>query len=324
MFKENWEKTSACHQLPNKVVKQMTKILCPHETLISHVLIPGGCANLNVKIQFADHQHPYILRVYLRDKDACYREQKLGLLLKGSVPVPEVLQIGELDNYRFSLTEFMPGIPLRNLLLGDQPHDIAAIMYDVGATLSKFRAYKFPKSGLFDEDLNIATEMSDSFALDLANECLESKNALSVLTTGTVTKINDYFDKYGHFFPDANEKQLVHGDYDPANIFVDKVDGVWKVSGVLDWEFAFSGSGLCDIATMLRYAHKMPAEYQNAFLTSLENNAVTLSETWRISVNLLNLLSLLDCLRRSDPQTHPNQCADIRELIEHILTHRPE
>lgn len=34
----------------------------------------------------------------------------------------------------------------------------------------------------------------------------------------------------------------------------------------------------------------------------------------------MNLSSLLDCLKRADFQYHPNQCADILELIEHILS----
>jgi hypothetical protein len=33
----------------------------------------------------------------------------------------------------------------------------------------------------------------------------------------------------------------------------------------------------------------------------------------------LNLSSLLDLLKRSDPQMHPDRCADISELIDNIL-----
>ena len=51
----------------------------------------------------------------------------------------------------------------------------------------------------------------------------------------------------------------------------------------------------------------------------MQRNGVKLPAHWRTTIHLLNLLSLLDLLKRSDPQIHPNRCEDIRELITHIL-----
>lgn len=73
------------------------------------------------------------------------------------------------------------------------------------------------------------------------------------------------------------------------------------------------------IANMLRYAHHMPAEYENAFLAGLQNNGFQLPENWQTSVFLLNLLSLLDCLIHCPPEKRPNQCADICCLITLLL-----
>jgi Ser/Thr protein kinase RdoA (MazF antagonist) len=211
----------------------------------------------------------------------------------------------------------MPGIPLRDLLLGNEPHDLSAIMYEVGMMLASIGIHEFPHAGFFDKELNVIPP-SDNY-LNFAKNCLKHETVLSVLTSETVLKINHALSYYGHLFPDENEKHLVHADFDPANILVHKVDGAWKVSGVLDWEFAFSGSMLCDVANMLRYAHKMPPAFQDAFLKGLSSGGVTLPRNWLITVQLLNLLSLLDCLQRSDPKNRHHQCADIFELISHIL-----
>jgi thiamine kinase-like enzyme len=89
---------------------------------------------------------------------------------------------------------------------------------------------------------------------------------------------------------------------------------------VQSWEFAFSGSYLWDVANMFRYAHKMQPEFQNSFIDALQRNGIKLPPDWRTTAHLLNLSSLLDLLKRSDPQRHPNRCADIRELINHILS----
>jgi hypothetical protein len=119
MFKVDWEKTSITYQLPEGMVEKMVSLAYPDTKLISHALIAGGCANLNIKIQLEDEKNPLILRVYLRDKDAAYREQKLAALLKETVPVPLTHYVGELEGYHFAVTEFMTGIALRDLLMGD-------------------------------------------------------------------------------------------------------------------------------------------------------------------------------------------------------------
>lgn len=297
----------------------MVQLACPDKKLISHELIAGGCANLNIKILLQDEKNPLILRVYLRDKNAAYIEQKLAALLKGAVQVPLTYYIGELEKYHFAITEFMPGILLRDLLLSDAPYDLSAIMYEVGTILSKITTHEFSKTAFFDKELNVIPHSAEDYLI-FAKDCLKQETVLSVLTPETISKISRSLGHYGHLFTGGGKRHLVHGDFDPANILVNKVDGVWKASGVLDWEFSFSGSMLCDVGNMLRYAHKMPSEFQDAFLKGLTSGGVALPENWRTTVNLLNLLSLLDCLKRSDVKTHPNRCADICELIDHILS----
>ena len=98
MFKADWEKTSVTYQLPKDMVEKMVRFAYPDTKLISHELIAGGCANLNIKILLEDEKHPLILRVYLREKEAAYREQKLAVLLKQTVPVPLTYYIGELED----------------------------------------------------------------------------------------------------------------------------------------------------------------------------------------------------------------------------------
>ncbi len=320
MFKADWEKTSVTYQLPEGMVEKMVRLAYPDKKLISYELITGGCANLNIKMLLEDEKHPLILRVYLRDKDAAYREQKLAALLKQTVPIPLTHYIGELEGYHFAITEFMPGISLRDHLMGDALHDISAIMYQVGIVLSNITKYEFDKSGFFDKNLSITNELTDCFASTFAKECLHHPNVISALDSVTISEITVYFEKYNHLFPNHYEKHLVHADFDPANILVDQIEGIWKITAILDWEFSFSNSVLHDIANMLRYAHKMPSEFQNALLNGLASGGVTLPKNWHITIQLLNLLALLDCLKRSDPKNRPNQCADILELIEHILS----
>ena len=187
MFKVDWEKTSVTYQLPEGMVEKMVRLAYPDKKITSSKLIAGGCANLNFKIQLENEKHPLILRVYLRDKDAACREQKLAALIKETVPAPLTHYIGKLEGHHFAITEFMPGLPLRDLLLGDAPHDLSAIMHEVGSILSRITAHEFSEAGFFDQELNIIPHSPSDDYLVFAKDCLSHETVLSVLTPDVIS-----------------------------------------------------------------------------------------------------------------------------------------
>ncbi len=321
LFKMNWERSDITLSLPETTIYKMVQMAFPDKTLSSYEIISEGCANFNIKIHLNDDSTSYILRIYLRDKDAAYREKNLGVLLKDKIPTPLSFYIGEVDGYTFAITKFLPGIQLGNLLLSNTAYDINVVMYNVGLMLAKIVSFNFTEPGFFDKDLNILSG-SASYEKLLAHIAgfLSNQNVITVLGSDTIQRISNYFDQSKHLFPDESERHLVHGDFDPANILVNKINNEWEISGILDWEFSFSGSYLWDVANMLRYAHKMPPEFQNAFIRGLNEGGVELPENWSSTIDLMNVSSLLDCLKRSDAQNKPNQCSDIRELIQNILS----
>lgn len=227
--------------------------------------------------------------------------------------------VADYGDYRFAITEFIPGITLRELLLSNELHSVGAIMFDVGIALNHIAAHVFPDGGFFDQNLNIIKKANYEDYLIFAKECLKNQMVLIHLDVNMISKINLLLDCFVDFLPPDNEKNLVHADFDPSNILVNKVDSVWKITGILDWEFAFSGSVLFDVANMLRYAHKMPPVFKEEFLRGLKIGGITLPDNWGITCDLLNLVALLDCLVRSDLKNSINRCKDICTLIEHIV-----
>jgi GrpB-like predicted nucleotidyltransferase (UPF0157 family)/aminoglycoside phosphotransferase (APT) family kinase protein/GNAT superfamily N-acetyltransferase len=318
MFKANWEKSSATHQLPNGLVEQMVRLAYPDKKLTSSELIAGGCANLNIKIHLEGTEQHLILRVYLHDKDAAYREQKLAALLKETVPVPLTYYVGELADYQFAITEFMPGIPLRDLLLGQEPHDIGSIMYEVGSWLAKISSHKFPNAGFFDRDLHVKQGFGDESIKEFSLNCLKHPEVKRHLSTETMDSIERLL-KQSPDYPNATVT-LVHADFDPANILVERREGAWRVTGILDWEFAYAGSWFDDVATMLRYAHKMPSIFEEAFIQGLLDQGQALPANWKFIVPQFNIGALLDGMTRHPLHLRPNIRADICELIDYFLS----
>jgi len=315
-FKDNWEKTDQQFKITPEIIQAMVALALPEKNLASYEVISGGCANLNIKINMLDEPQSLILRIYVRDKTAAYREQKLAALIKPSVPLPTVYFVGDYEDYRYAITEYMPGMSLRDLLLNHPNASIQDIMHQAGQILASIQKYHFPSAGFFDADLKASHRQG---YVTFARECLTHPTVLEHIGQKSIGKITGVLETYGSLFPDENQTHLVHGDYGPENILVDKMGGQWKITAILDWEFAHSGSTLWDVANMLRYAHHMPPFFEDSFLQGLKQGGVTLPENWRTRIYLLNLLSLLDCLIRCSPKECPHQCADICELISFYL-----
>jgi aminoglycoside phosphotransferase (APT) family kinase protein len=318
-FKNDWEKTDQQFQIPPETIHTMVALALPEKKLASYDVSSGGCVNLNIKIQLLHEPQPLLLRIYVRDKDAAFREQKLAELLKHAVPIPEIYFVGECEGYRFAITEYMPGISLRDFLLNHPHENIESIMGQVGQMLASIQRVHFSMTGFFDADLKVSQPFTKQDYLTFVQACLDHSTVLEQIGPESIAQIKKYHEKNDALLLDETQSHLVHADYDPANILVDKIEGQWKITAILDWEFTHSGPALLDVANMLRYAHHMPPIFEKAFLQGLKQGGMILPENWRIRVHLLNLSALLDCLVRCTPRECPNRCADIRELVGHIL-----
>ena len=316
-FKASWEKIDQQVLLPKETIESMVRLAFPNKKLVLYKIVSGGCANLNIIINLEADNTSYILRIYLRDKDAACREQNIGLLLNQCIPIPQVYFIGNYESYHFAITEYITGITLRDLLLNRKSYDLNAIMFSAGKMLSIIQSHRFNSAGFFNKELTVVEIVSKDELLQFAQECLKHTTVIQTLGEEVLAKLNSCIDQFKAFIPNDHDNHLVHGDFDPANILVDINNEQLEITGILDWEFSFSGSPLWDVANMLRYAHKMPAQFEESFLKGLKEG-YTLPPHWRISIYMLNMLSLLDCLVRCPYGPNSNRCIDIRELINYF------
>lgn len=317
MFKKDWERAAQNMHINPHTLQAMVDQARPNEELLSYEVLTQGCANLNIKLTLANASHPLLLRIYIRDQEAADREQKIALLIGSKVPTPEIYFVGDLHGHKYALIEFMPGILLRDLLLQHPSSSWENVMEDVGHMVSVFHSYHFLTAGFFDKNLNIIHEFHPHHLVDFVEKYLQNSHAQNHLEKKMIQEIHEAFHSYP--FPLSPTPSLVHGDYDPANILVDKKDGKWHISAILDWEFSHAGDWLLDISNMLRYAHQMPTTFESSFIKGLQKGGLILPENWRTTVHLSNLAALLDCLTRSDPDLRPHQTADICALIKHSL-----
>lgn len=318
-FKENWEKAHARVPLSNELILKILGTYYAEDHIKSASVIEGGCANINVLVHLKSSDIPVILRIYLRDQDSAYREQKISTLLEDKVPVPKFYHVAQSCGHTFAITEYLPGKPLRDFLTCDPRLNMSEIMVKVGKVLGCLSNITFANSGFFNKNLEVEKSTTRE---ELVNFCFESLKHPRVKAAIPLTQreqIKAIFKSYKNLLPDESAKNLVHADFDPANILVTEKEGVIEISGILDWEFSFSGSTLWDIANMLRYAHQVPRDYKDSFLEGVSSTGYQLPDSWQITITLLNMASLLDSLQRTPLNDRPNQVKDIQDLMSHMV-----
>jgi Ser/Thr protein kinase RdoA (MazF antagonist) len=106
--------------------------------------------------------------------------------------------------------------------------------------------------------------------------------------------------------PVWSEAVLVHGDFKPWNLLgrieTDRPGriGRWRLTGILDWEFACAGSRLLDFASFLRGEASLPAGYGDAFAGAYLAAGGTIPADWRRLTRLIDVLNLLQLLEWVD------------------------
>lgn len=317
-FKADWEKTNAMFKLPDGLIERIHNLMLPNNSLKSHEIISGGCSNVNIKLNLNDGSIK-LVRIYLRDHEAVYREQGIAMLIGKAIPVPLISSIYEIDGFFCALCDFKSGITLRELLLSKHNYNLSTVMFQVGEALAKLQKFIFRTPGFFNDKLKVNNLFSIDDPISFSKTSLQHKVVKTVLTKSQVTLLGQMLDKHGILLEKMNAMHLVHGDFGPENILVDQVNNRWEISTILDWEFAFSGSVLWDVANMLRYAHCMPKRFELSFVSGLQSIGTKLPEEWEATTWYLNTVSLLDCLQRSNPENMPKRCADIKKLIEYFI-----
>jgi len=110
---------------------------------------------------------------------------------------------------------------------------------------------------------------------------------------------------------------LVHSDFDPSNILVRRVDGRWTVSGVLDWEFAHSGSPLEDLGHLLRPPAGAVPGFQEGLVKGYTDAGGQLPPGWRGMASLLDLTAFVAFLAR--PGAGPEVIRAARHAVRNTL-----
>jgi aminoglycoside phosphotransferase (APT) family kinase protein len=285
---------------------------------VSAQLLSGGLANTNYRVRVAGMRETFVLRLYTRDPMTCRTEVALNALVRERVPVPAISYAdteGELMGTPYALVEWVEGTPLTELLATGGGQEIERAGESAGAVLARIAAFTFPAAGFFGPELTIAEPLpiGPGAFVALLDDWLAPGPAHDQLGDEMTARLLGFIHAQAPLLEATQDAHtLVHGDYKASNLLVRARDESWEVAAVLDWEFAFSGPPLFDLAIMLRH-ERADSPFTRGVARGYTASGGTLPPDWWRIIRLLDLLNLVQflCL----PGERPILVRDVTRLI---------
>ena len=281
----------------------------PHQKIVRVEPLIGGLINTNLKIEFASKHPPVVLRIHRDGSDVCRKELTIHDLVKTVVPVPGIIHT-EPDGFdgspAFAILEFVGGLTFQELKRTGNRKAIKQAACSVGETLAAIGQFKFSSSGQLivnEGQLHVGASFIEgpNPIPRLLDRFLDSPKCQQRAGPGLIKKLHTFTWAWADRLPNLDtQPSLVHSDFGNRNILVNEVGEQWKVVGVLDWEFSFSGSPLLDVGHFLRYELRDARLREPDFSQSFVEHGGHLPENWWEIVRVIDLTALVECLTHDD------------------------
>jgi aminoglycoside phosphotransferase (APT) family kinase protein len=311
------------------VARLVARVLPGHQVAEIQRL-SGGLSNSTYKVRLGWGADSLVLRIYDRDPAACAKEVDLLSILRGQVPVPEVLRAepNGLDGIGpFIVMRYVEGITFRQLKAMGDARALSEAAYSAGEALAAVGRAAAPRAeGRGQRADSCAGSPPPAWmcsrppALSAA-EGRASPALASRMGDRLLSQLHDFIRLWApQLAALAADKRLVHGDFNKRNVLVGQVKGKWVVTAILDWEFAFAGSPLVDVASFLRYERTSHPVAEPHFSRGFAAGGGSLPDDWRRLARAVDLSSL--CLALTAESLPRDVAREILELIRATLEDR--
>ncbi|MEJ7745039.1 MAG: phosphotransferase [Nocardioidaceae bacterium] len=219
-----------------------------------------------------------VVRVYARDPDRALIDASLLQLMRGLVPVPEVLEVRPAydGNPAVLVSQRLPGERLDLAMPHLDPQQRILMGRQLGRILARPSGVAQLRFGMFaDDDLRLSREALPAHDLTEWAHHFRDTGRLASWAPADWEGLLDILDQAESLLADALPERfvLVHSDFNPKNLLVDS--DTLDVTGVLDWEFAHAGSPYADLGNLTRFERH--ADFVGAAVAGLLEQAPPLA-----------------------------------------------
>lgn len=277
------------------------------QRILAHVLpdyrpcsletIEGGATNSNVLVRFEGCDDAFVLRRHLRGTEACLKEVHLLQALQNMIPVPEVVKSDETGNEvgtPYLIYRYVPGLTFRQIRANGTPRDMADAAHAIGRTLATLR----------NCDISLPSTCPLVGRLQLTEHQLAHPLLEKRVGATDVVLLKKLFAKWSQVSNGfANERSLVHGDFNHRNILLTHQRDQWEVAAILDWELAGVGSSLWDAARFTCYEKPDSVHWEPYFVDGFRSQSVLFfPDDWGALSRVMNTLSAAESLAGTSVQ----------------------
>jgi aminoglycoside phosphotransferase (APT) family kinase protein len=247
-----------------------------------------------------------VVRIYAgrgagRGANAAEVDAAVLRLVRGLLPVPEVLEVRRADpasgTPALLVTQWLPGARLDEVLPEVDDARAEATGRRLGEILARLAQMPTLRPGTFvDGELRIGPMPPGAEDLVTWVEAHLEGTALETWGTSDRERLADLADRAQGLLDLTDRSCLVHSDLNPKNVLVDPATG--EVTGLVDWEFAHSGSPFADLGNLLRFERR--PSFAEAVLSAYSDLVADAPEDLLERARAADLWALVDLASRPD------------------------
>lgn len=323
-MRENWERSEPIVNLDLESLTELIQPIFKGQTVIAAQTTVGGLANTNYKLELSKQSQPILLRLFVRNSKNYKKEFAISQLVRGWVKVANFLYVAPsnpLTGNSYAILEWIDGVLLDSVVQSVSQEELVQIGKAVGCELAKIHCFKFERTGLFDDDLQVTRPISINSQgfLSFIHEALIDGIGYQRLGGEFTEQFWNFAQAKAYILDEINTYTpcLVHSDYGGSNILIRRTEEEWVVSGILDWEFAYSGSTLADIGHILRSPLGLMNQFEQSLIYGFVENDGFLPVNWKVMSKLLDLLAWVEFLNR--PTSRVNVINSARKVISDTM-----
>jgi aminoglycoside phosphotransferase (APT) family kinase protein len=306
---ENDEKANWVRSEPPTLLSraEVTRLLDPWlagREVLDAELMSGGLMNRNFHLHLSGRPSECVLRIYDRDPSACAREVAVLGMIGRNVPVPRVLYADEAGEHGsvLAVLSLIGGISLFTLRSMGDDDAVARAAYAAGRLLPAIGSFPGPPT----------PTMSSRALVELFGESPVYQARVSQRLHEQLLRVADAWQP--RLAELSRRTGLVHCDFNSRNLFVARDGDEWRISGVLDWEFAIDASPFVDVGNFLRYERPERPRFEPHFSRGLRDGGMELPTDWRTVARMMDLPALCEFLAR--PALRADLATEVLGLIE--------
>jgi aminoglycoside phosphotransferase (APT) family kinase protein len=259
----------------------------------------------------------FVLRLYARNPDRAVVDAALLSLLRGLVPVPRVLEMRTQGTTpadpAFVLTERLPGERMDLWLAEAAPAKRRVAGESAGRLLARLAGMPFLKAGRFvGADLAVEPWSTGVDGLEGWVEDHRESGGFALWSDDDIAGLLDVARGAQDLLDAAPDRAcLVHSDVNPKNLLVDPSSG--EITGLLDWEYAHSGSPYTDIGNLLRF--ETDEAFCTAVVATFAGHAPAIAPEFVELGRAIDLIALVDLAAREQRNPVVDQaCQLLRQM----------